>query len=430
MRRRTLIINCITAIIYIFLFREIYTNYLAVLCSNYGYRVCSNAGYEILFTDVLLLIPILFYKAKKNPSDFISIFIYIIIYVPSLIALQYYYKDYMKAVPYQITFFFAQILFFISYKNSISKHSFSVYENVIPFKIYLIFGVIIGVFVLLFYSGRLSFVSFQDVYDLRSANHVIESSYPIIGYMNFWTEDFFCPLFIAIGCYKHNNKYIILGFVLGLLIYMATGLKNAITTPFITMAVYYILKNEKMKSLEYFFPIVITSFLIIYILNDKIGGVFLGGVSFLLFMRTIGVSALFTPAYIDVFSRHPYTYYSHISVVNGLTNMYPFHNPSLGNAVWATYTGNPDAMNANANFMVTDGIAACGILGMIIITIVFYYLLAYLNKLSNNHDQTIVLTLLVGSISSLTNVSLFTTFITSGLLFCMIFLRYTKIKNE
>lgn len=78
-------------------------------------------------------------------------------------------------------------------------------------------------------------------------------------------------------------------------------------------------------------------------------------------------------------------------------------------------------MNANANFLVTDGVAAAGIYGVFIIAIIFYYLLKYLNKVSARHDMDFVFIVLLGVISALLNVSLFTTLISCGLFLILIF---------
>ena len=73
--------------------------------------------------------------------------------------------------------------------------------------------------------------------------------------------------------------------------------------------------------------------------------------------------------------------YSHIGIVNYITGAYPFGKDALGKAVWSGYKGFSieESMNANANFLVTDGVAAAGIYGVFIIAIIFYYLLKYLS---------------------------------------------------
>ena len=49
----------------------------------------------------------------------------------------------------------------------------------------------------------------------------------------------------------------------------------------------------------------------------------------------------------------------------------------MGKAVWGGYSGenSDDAMNANANFLATDGVAAMGIWGVLLVSILFYFLL-------------------------------------------------------
>ena len=91
--KESVVVNMLTAIIYQCLFRSIYVDYLVPVWGYFGYRIENVNFLPMIATDLLAIIPILFYNATKRISDFFAIIIYIMVYVPSITALQYYYLD-------------------------------------------------------------------------------------------------------------------------------------------------------------------------------------------------------------------------------------------------------------------------------------------------------------------------------------------------
>ncbi|MFR9532215.1 MAG: hypothetical protein SNG59_05550 [Rikenellaceae bacterium] len=213
--------------------------------------------------------------------------------------------------------------------------------------------------------------------------------------------------------------------------YATAGQKSTILKPVILYGFNYILKRFDYK---YIFPAIVAFCGLVILLVSNIGSrfVFLLGSIFL--MRTLGVSSLLACCYIDVFDLGvtPYTYYSHVGIVNKLTGAYPFAGPAMGKAVWALYSGKgyDESMNANANFFITDGIAAGGVVGVCIISLIFYFLLKQLNKISHRHNKNFVFLTCLGISMNLLNVSLFTTLVSGGLIIIMLFFRYTTVPSQ
>ena len=175
---------------------------------------------------------------------------------------------------------------------------------------------------------------------------------------------------------------------------------------------------------KYVFPIITSgihvSYLLIAFADNSSIGLFIS----ILMNRTYGIASQITPMYIDVFQDHPYTYFSHINVVNMITGMYPFGNQSLGYAITDLYHGT--FSQANTNFLVTDGISSCGLFGIFFISIVFYYLLIYLNNITNRFGFAFVASSIMGTITAFANMSIFTTLLSCGLIFLIIFYKYVK----
>lgn len=430
---RTSYLNFTTSIVYVLLYRCIHIHFLMYYFHYFGYCDNTLTSYEQSLTNLIAIFPILFYSGEKKISNFVSILIYILVYVPTVVTIQYYFHDYPPTISYQLLFMFAIILFFLSEKFKIGSREIITKTNKIPLQVWLLIGVSLSFFVYLSYgSGALRIVSLSDVYDVREDNMSIVSGNPFLGYAVLWLTYFFIPLFAAIGLFQHKKLLVVASIFFAVLVYSSSGSKAAISSPVFVIGFFLMLKHIGFK---YLFPVIVFAFGLVFVIcqiwGDSNNLVFV--LSSILLMRTLSISGLLGAGYIDFFNSNPFTHYSHIGIVNKLTGAYPY-DAVLGKAVWAGVTGKDAAeiMNANANFLVTDGVASCGLLGVFIISIVFFFLLIYMNNLSARHDQNFVFMLLLGSILSLLNVSLFTTLLSCGLLIIFVFLRYTTIdiKNK
>ena len=111
--------------------------------------------------------------------------------------------------------------------------------------------------------------------------------------------------------------------------------------------------------------------------------------------------------------HHPYTYYNHIGIINAITHANPYPQ-SIGLAV--TQGGG----NANGVFWLMDGVAAAGVAGVIIISIIFVFVKAFLNSLDRKCSVALCVCIMLNGIISMVNVSLFTALNSCG--FIMIYL--------
>ena len=94
---------------------------------------------------------------------------------------------------------------------------------------------------------------------------------------------------------------------------------------------------------------------------------------------------------------------------------------------WYTYTF---ANTSKINFLLTDGFASLGIPGIFLIAVLFYIILVYVNRLSNNHETPFVMATLTGTVMAVTNVSLFTTILSCGFFLCLLLLRFSKTTDQ
>ena len=415
---RTDYVSLVTAILYVFIFRFIYTDYLVPLWGYFGYYNNNSDGIRIITSNIFAVLPILCYSNKKVISNLISILIYILVYLPTIIMIQYYFVDFQLAIKYQLVFLLGMTLFFLS--DIDSGKVVILKKNYIPIKFYLWVGIIMLLFVVIYYGSSLRLVSFSKIYELRVDNYGAKlSRFPLIGYFILWISNFFRPLFLSIGLVYKKKEFVLIGVLMAILIYMATATKGTLFSPLFAFGLYWCLKYIGFK---YLFPLIVFFFLLVVSLfkltehsESSISSVFFV-ISAILLMRSLGISALLNTVYIDFFETTKlHTYYTHINVVNSIFGGYSGENAD-------------DAMNANANFLATDGVAAMGIWGVLLVSILFYFLLKYLNKVSKGHNTDFVFILCLGSILSLLNVSLFTTLLSCGLILIIICLKYSTIR--
>lgn len=421
-------VNILTAIIYIILFRRVYEDCLYGVFDYYGFKLENTAFRDEVITNILSFLPILLYRPNnKKASDFVAIMIYVMIYVPSLMSLQYYYTDYSFAIKYQLVYFVGMCLFFLVSKNRRSSYVIKSSVYVRP-KVIVVFSVIIALVTLFVFRGNIKLVSFEDVYGLREAGGGIADSIPLYGYFYQWMSTVFSPVLIGYGCYSKNKKLIIGGFALALLFYMTCGMKSTLFIPILSYILYKSLEKDKNNIIK-IFPWLTLGLAIPYFIyltfQSRLAEILVG----LILMRTYGIAAYMTPIYIDVFQQYPYTYYSHIRIVDAIFGMYPFATHALGMEVNQAYGTVDQGANMNANFMVTDGIAAGGLLGVLFISVLFYFFLIILNRLTNRFEYCFVVSIMTGAVISLTNNSLFTTLLTCGLLVVLLIYKYIKVDS-
>lgn len=86
-----------------------------------------------------------------------------------------------------------------------------------------------------------------------------------------------------------------------------------------------------------------------------------------------------------------------------------------------------DGVVSNAIFWQMDGIASCGVLGCIIISIIVYYFLLLMNGLDNNRTKYLINTLMLSPIAALLNVSFFTTILSKGVFFIFLTIYFVRL---
>lgn len=411
----SIIKRSITAILYILIYNIIYTRYLSITWGYFGYNLNDVRLSYFIITIIIAYFPIVFFRGILRISSFFSILIYILGYVPIILTLMYNSHSNSNIIlSFQLSIMLGMILLFL-----IDKINFNIIFKIktkkkLPFYLIHIITLGLSLYILFIFKGNMRLVNFTDVYELRSSNKALVSE-DLTGYFIMWLGYCLYPLYFTLGLANRKLLYSFIGILGEIFLYTITGSKASLLEPVIILIFFLILN---IKSKFSFFQLIVFSILILYLLiltgtnpmTLLIGSIF--------FMRTLSIGGLLSSQYLDFFQHHNMTYYSHINIINLITNNYPYGNESLGDVLGYYYYSKN--VNSNAIFWATDGIAAMGQYGVIIISIIVMLFFAFLNsnfKRTNNLFMPLIFT---PAILTILNASFFTTLLSGGLLLLVI----------
>lgn len=412
-------INIILRVFY-FVLGYLYAYFYDYIFKNYMVDVFGTFYVDMTARDrrlcfLMAAIPMLFYGGLKKYASVFSLYLYIFVYVPfneslSVCGWGTAYHDYKLVLLFCMCFCFASDGLSI-FKNAFRK------KPTINFQLFERVSYVLLVFVVLINIRNLHFTNFiedrEDLYDLRADLNVVGGT--IVVYLIFWQKCVILPFLMVYALIKKNIfkfAFVFAGFIF---IYMIDQQKLTFVMPLLTVVLFFILRffpNFYKKGFHIMLlgAMVIFPYLL-YMLKDKSD--LLYELAALVVMRTQCIEGIELNTYLRFFGHdgaiNPYTYYTHIGIVNALTGAYPY-DTSLGHAV--TYHG----ANANGCFWLMDGIAAAGLWGIVISTLVFIVFKSFFNNAESRVNVSMFSVISLFSMSMMVNVSLFTAIFSCGFL--------------
>lgn len=248
----------------------------------------------------------------------------------------------------------------------------------------------------------------RKVYGGFSSNY----SFGFLTYFTLWFGAFFLPVRFAISFFTGYKVYSIIILIIYLFLFLLTGYKSYIVfflyMPF--LAYLLISRGCFIIKLNFIFTLVfLLSSFMVFLNFDLFNWILL---------RIYCITPLVLAQFYDFFSHFPYTFLSHVSGINYFI-AYPF-NYDLGVEIGLYHYGG--GINVNGGLWASDGIAAFGLIGIIISSIIassFFYII---DSLSKEVDTRLVVLMLGFLPFSFLNISFFTTILSSGLFLFVLFL--------
>lgn len=416
-----LIGRLLCGLIYVLIYDFMYKNFVFQLFYYMGRLdyVEMNLISKILWI-ILSVLPMVVYNGLKSVSSFFSFFIYIFIYIPFIHALFVSNGISWQILSLYIIVFCCFILLFLqSGKKRLFFNDLEL-RPLLSIKFIEVITLIISITFLIIRSDSMHFVNIftqmEELYELRSQN----SDIGFVAYLQGWLSGAFYPFLLV--CYMKQRNYlkISLIFIGYILLFMADMQKLTFVLPFILISLYILLVRKRdiiCNKMHAFiiFSLVAFSLILFFAQDDEL----LFTLGSILLLRTVCVAGWLTQFYIHFFNENPYTYYSHINIVNFITGQYPY-SMSLGQTV--AY----GTQNANANFILTDGVAACGVIGVFVISILFLFFLDFINAISYRYNKIDLFVVFLPSLSYILNTSLFTVLLSKGLIILLFLIISTK----
>ncbi len=422
--KNRIVINVLVAFLYSAYYNYIYSDYIVSLYGSSFIKMSTSIFIEYL---IICTFPIVFFKGIYNLASLFSIFNYVFVYIPFMETLYTggYGPEYNA---YKIVFLIFTILFFATDNLKLLRGPFKK-KGIISFRVFEIGSLVLLSALLLLNIRNLHFTNFveskSDLYDLRSNLSIVGGS--IAVYFLYWLKCAFLPCLLVYYLRKNNLVKAAIAFVSFILLFMLDQQKITFFIPFLIILLFALTKWKKKLLTNHFFALIVFALVAVsFVLNqNKDSSPILYELAAIFIMRIQCIEGMELNTYLRFFgsdgSYHPYTHYSHIGIVNSITGSYPY-DMSLGHAV--TYGG----ANANGCFWLMDGIAADGIVGCIIISVVFLFIKALFNSIGEKYDSRYCYIIFIFAVSMMMNVSIFTALLTCGLIALYLILALVDLK--
>lgn len=420
-----LMLACIYALAYDFM----YENFVYKLFSYIGNMDYVEMGMENRVLWILLsILPFAAYKGLTKLSSFFSLFLYLFVYLPFIHAIFVAYNiSQLQIYSYSLAMMVIMISLFKFGGEWTLLRDIVVKPQISLRTIEIITLVLTLLYVAIAHSS-MHFVNIftqsGDMYAYREQNSEVESLGGI-AYVQGWLFGAFYPFLLVCYLRMKRRKMALLPLIGYFLLFAVDMQKMTFLMPFALIFMYYVISLNEEKICNYLHSFMMVCILllslVLYIYQDD---EIVFAIAAIVLLRTVCVAGWLTQFYIHFFNENPYTYYSHINIVNYITESYPYTEP-LGKVV--AY----GSQNANANFFLTDGVAACGLAGIVIIGLVFAVILMFINSISARYKKSDMFIMFMPTIAYFLNVSLFTTMLSNGLLILIILVACAKdeIKN-
>ena len=252
----------------------------------------------------------------------------------------------------------------------------------------------------------------EAIYEQRELASESGAAAPVWYLLN-WLMVLVCP-FLAAYALRFRRRYGYLLFAVAgvVLVYSINGYKFGVAGIGLLLALHVVLKGGPTgpRIFAFFAAIFVAGALILGLVGFFLEGASLFLVSQVL-MRGFGAQAIMLPNYFLYFGDAPRTFYSHNRLVGAFID-YPYDLP-LGRVVGIHYSGSFD-FNANSGYIATDGFAAAGVPGVLIVSCVVALFLVVMNGVVERDRLRLACLAAIPFIVVTMNTSFFTALLTSG----------------
>lgn len=405
------VVKIAISLFYAYLLAWLYKNEVAPFWGHQGFRVVETPLAMTKISVVTALTAVLI-PNRTDTRTYLLVCTSFLFFIPSIVF------TFVSDADLR----YAGVLFFViffSIRISAIKLQ-PIFLKPIREKQFLNFTLVVSILILILYillgGGRSLNFNLSSIYEVRSNNQ--ESVPGFLGYFVSLLSAILLPLTILYSIERRRFDVLALAFVLQMVFFGLTNFKNILFAPILFISFYAFLLSPRRSK---YLPLLFFVLPVVAMLNVFFARFVLKADGLLFFVNNFIRRMLFTPpmldeAHIVFFSDNPFYFWSTSRISLGfIQNPYELASPFIigrelfGSDTWAANTG-----------LIGSGFANAGYLGVIVYTVLFGLLIAFLNAFGNRVGHPLVSALALLSIMNITRSSDFTTvFLTHGLVFLL-----------
>lgn len=392
--------------------------YSTLVTENWAYMsftyVTPTFGF-FLITWAASLLPILWMPIElKRPSQLIYWLLYLTVYIPS-VTVPYYRMEQTttELLTVTICMFVGFYIVSLAYRLPILKLPRLELQHESHFWWLLALITILSLCLFLIaYGPTLRMVGFADIYEVRMAARRIETDI-ITDYTLFYLAYTIFPLLMVLGLIKKHALFLVIGVAGEVLLYSGIAARAWLLSIVYVPFLYLVVRRYRHRIGVALIWTTCAQFL--FIIGLQFVDIDLARrLSDLIVIRNHANSGLLTSLYSEFFATHPLTYGSHLKGVN-LFVSYPYNMgvPFLiGDYLHVNVYFD---ISANGHLWATDGIAAFGSVGIVMISVVLMFVFLVLDSVSDGLEPWIGAMLVAMQFFNLSNNGLFASLLGGGL---------------
>jgi O-antigen polymerase len=410
---------------FVALYQWAYINWLSPTFAYYGFEYFPRPTRYVVLAWMLSVLPSFWMPLTiRRPSQLGYWVLYLTVVIPSMFVPLYVGLDEPSRLAWlMVTLCVGFGICGIGYLRPLHSFRTAALPKSVFWVCFFSFAAICAAWVAIAFRGNIHLVSFSDIYDLRSQAETLLTG-TFLNYPLMWLYGAINPFMIASGLYRGRFKLFLAGSLGQLLVFSTLGTKASLLSVLFIVGIYWLFRVFPRVPFAIKFTWGIGAIFVLLCVSIAVTAdnpaLFVLALAFLVFFRSFGLAGLLSAQYFYFFEHNPYTYYSHLKVINWFLH-YPFRYP-LGTELGYYYYD--PLVDTTAHFWATDGLAALGLPGILLISVICAFLFWFVDSVAKRHDPRFAGMVLFYATYSLANLSLFTTFLSGGLGLLLIFLYF------
>jgi hypothetical protein len=362
--------------------------------------------------------------ALTRPSQIIYWVLYLTAFIPSMfVPLYTAFQPYYEVAKVMTAMFAGLALIRLGYRLPLLRRRPIPSSPVVFWATLSFCSLLLLAWVLSTFKGRLQFVSFENVYEVRLSTMDITVN-QIAGYALMWLSSVVNPFLMAWGLNNRKKALVLIGAAGQVFLYTTTAAKSVILSAGLVPLFYLaLLGKNALIGLRIVWGTIALFGLIMSI--DLVYGGEPDDIGYwpsaLVFARVFGIPGMSTAVYHDFFTDHPLTYWSHVKGIS-LLIPYPYDRPVP--MVVGLFVSGTESLCANAHPWCQDGLAAWGLPGILVASLLCIPIFWMLDSAASGHELIFTGPLISFTAANIGNASMFTTMFSGGLFLIIIILYF------